>query len=191
MARAVFFDRDGVLVRPTIREGKPYPPRNLSETELVPGAAEALAQLRAAGFLLLLITNQPDVARGTQQRAVVDGINEYVRTHVRLDGCFTCYHDDIDACTCRKPLPGLILVASETYHIDPKSSFVIGDRWRDIEAGYAAGCTTILIDNGYDERRPTRPAHARVSSIQDAATWILKCGPHPIGQQRLGKCLKF
>lgn len=176
MARAVFLDRDGVLVRAIVREGKPYPPRDLSEIEIASDAVEALTELKRAGYLLVVVTNQPDVARGTQDRAVVEDINAYVRARLPIDDCFTCYHEDQDACTCRKPLPGLILLAAEKHDIDPKSSFLIGDRWRDIDAGYAAGCYTILIDHGYRERTPVHTPDVRVTCLKDAAAWILQFG---------------
>jgi D-glycero-D-manno-heptose 1,7-bisphosphate phosphatase len=173
MTRAVFLDRDGVLVRAIVREGKPYPPRNLSEVEIVFDAVEALSQLKSAGYLLIVVTNQPDVARGAQDRAVVENINAYLGARVPIDDCLMCYHEDQDGCTCRKPLPGLILLAAEKHHVDPKSSFLIGDRWRDIDAGYAAGCRTILIDHGYLERAPVHAPNVTVTSLKDAAAWIL------------------
>jgi D-glycero-D-manno-heptose 1,7-bisphosphate phosphatase len=176
MARAVFLDRDGVLVRATVRDGKPHAPRDLSEIEIASDAVEALTRLRRAGYLLVVVTNQPDVARGTQDRVVVEGMNAHVCARLPIDACFTCYHDDQDACTCRKPLPGLILLAAEKHDIDPKSSFLIGDRWRDIEAGQAAGCSTVLINHGYRERAPARAPDVTVTCLKDAAAWILQNG---------------
>jgi D-glycero-D-manno-heptose 1,7-bisphosphate phosphatase len=172
--KAVFLDRDGVLNRPIIRDGKPYPPANLSELEILPDAAGALAELKVWGFLLVLITNQPDVARGTQQRSVVEAIHAALEQVFPLDDIYVCYHDDRDMCSCRKPLPGLLLQAASKYSIDLHSSYMIGDRWRDVEAGWNAGCRTILIDHGYHERPPSHAPDARVTSLKEAADWIIR-----------------
>ena len=171
--RAVFLDRDGVLNRAIVREGKPYPPSGLAEFEVLPGVVDACTALRAAGFLLIVVTNQPDVARGTQRREVVEAINDALRAQVPLDDIRACYHDEADGCTCRKPRPGLLLEAARDWQIDLTSSFVVGDRWKDIEAGQRAGCTTILIDYGYAEAQQSVPDHC-VRSLAEAADWILK-----------------
>jgi D-glycero-D-manno-heptose 1,7-bisphosphate phosphatase len=173
MARAAFLDRDGVVIQAMIREGKPYPPESLDQVELCPGAEQMLSQLHRANYLLILITNQPDVARGRQNRGTVEAINSYLRTRLPIDDCFVCYHDDRDGRDCRKPRPGLILRAAERYSIDLQKSFVIGDRWRDIDAGHAAGCRTVLIDHGYQERGPANSPDARVSNLEAAVKWIL------------------
>lgn len=171
--KAVFLDRDGVVIRSIVRDGKPFPAQTLDEVELEPDAEAALAMLHGAGYLLILISNQPDVARGTQDRAVVEAINTDLSSRLPLDDCFVCYHDDRDLCGCRKPLPGLILRATERHHVDLATSFMVGDRWRDIEAGQAAGCRTIWIDRGYAERSSTRPADTCVANLKEAAEWIL------------------
>ncbi len=173
MARAVFLDRDGVVIQAIIRNGKPYAPETLDQVEPSSGAEQMLLQLHLAGYLVILITNQPDVARGTQKRAAVEAINSYLRTLLPIDDCFVCYHDDRDGCDCRKPRPGLLLRAAERYGIDLEKSFFIGDRWRDIDAGYAAGCRTVLIDYGYQEKGPANTPDARVSCLEDAIKWIL------------------
>ena len=172
--RAVFLDRDGVLNEVVIREGLPYPPASLEDLRLAPDAAAALARLKAAGFLLIVVTNQPDVARGTQSRAVVEAMNRAIGAALPLDDFFTCWHDDGDACGCRKPKPGLLVEAASRYGIDLKASFLIGDRWRDIDAGAAAGCRTVLIDCGYRERAPDFPPAHRATSLTEAVEWILK-----------------
>lgn len=171
--RAVFLDRDGVLNRALVRDGMPYPPANPSELEILPGVADALAQLRAAGFLLVVVTNQPDVARGTTSRAQVDEINGLLAAQLPLDEFRTCFHDDADHCDCRKPLPGALLSAAREHGIDLSASFMVGDRWRDIEAGRAAGCATVFVDYAYAERRPVQFDHA-ARSLADAAKIILE-----------------
>jgi D-glycero-D-manno-heptose 1,7-bisphosphate phosphatase len=172
--RAVFLDRDGVLNRAVIRGGKPYPPASLSELEIPPDVPGALAALKERGFLLLVVTNQPDVARGNQQRAVVESMHEALRAALPIDDFFVCYHDDKDICDCRKPKPGLLLQAARKYGLELSSSYLIGDRWRDIDAGQVAGCSTIWIDRGYTDRGPAQTPTARVKSCLEAARWIVK-----------------
>jgi D-glycero-D-manno-heptose 1,7-bisphosphate phosphatase len=172
--KAVFLDRDGVLNRAMIRDGKPYPPASLDELEILPDVPRGLAALKECGFQLLVVTNQPDVARGTQQRLVVENMHAKLRASLPLDDFFVCYHDDKDACECRKPKPGLLLQAAAVYRLDLASCFLIGDRWRDIEAGYAAGCATVWIDRGYAERHPSPSPAVRVISFDEAVLWILR-----------------
>ncbi len=172
--RAVFLDRDGVLNRAIVRNGRPYPPATPSDVEIMPDAPEALEALEAAGFLLIGVTNQPDVARGTQRRAVVEAINAALLAALPLLEILVCYHDDRDGCGCRKPLPGLLLQAAAKHAIDLPSSFLIGDRWKDIETGHRAGCATVLIDHGYAEKGPGSSPDATVRSLSEAVRWILR-----------------
>ena len=172
-SRVVFLDRDGVINRSVVRDGKPYPPQTLSELEVLPGVKEALQRLRLAGFRLVVVTNQPDVARGRQRRETVEAMHDVLRRDLGLDEFEVCYHDDADECDCRKPSPGLLLRASARIPVDFAKSYVVGDRWRDIAAGRTAGCRTVLIDYGYDEPQPTAP-DARVALLKDAANWILE-----------------
>ena len=171
MARAVFLDRDGVINRAIVRDGKPYPPESTSTFEIYDGVAGALANLRKAGYLLIVVTNQPDVARQTQSRAVVEAMHAELMRKVPVDEIMVCYHDG-DACDCRKPKPGALLDAQRRYDIDLKNSYMVGDRWRDIEAGQRAGCKCIFVDHGYGERQPEAP-YVRVPSLVAAAELIL------------------
>ncbi len=170
----MFLDRDGVLNEPVVQEGKPYPPADAASLRVYPGTAEALNRLKARGYLLVVVTNQPDVVRGTQKRDTIEEINRRLSTELPLDDVLTCYHDDADDCDCRKPRPGLIRRAARQHGIDLNLSYMIGDRWRDIDAGANAGCKTILIDRGYAERAPASAPAARVGSLSDAVDWILK-----------------
>src|SRR6186997_375057 len=156
MRRAVFLDRDGVLNEAVVREGKPYPPQSDTEVVMMANAPAALAALEALGFFLVVVTNQPDVARGTQTRAMVDAINNLLRERLPLDAFYVCDHDG-DGCHCRKPKPGMLLDAARDHGIDLASSYLIGDRYRDIEAGQAAGVASIWIDRGYREPAPQPP----------------------------------
>ena len=172
MRRAVFLDRDGVINRAMVRDGKPYPPANLAEMEILPGVLDALTKLHNAEFMLIVVTNQPDVARGTTPMAAVEEINNYLYSCLPIDEFRTCYHDSGDGCDCRKPRPGMLLAGAREFGVDLASSYMVGDRWRDVEAGIAAGCKTIFIDYDYDERRP-QACDFRVSSMHEAASIIL------------------
>ena len=171
--RAVFLDRDGVLNEPVIRNGKPFPPADAGDVIICAGAKEALEALRTAGFALICVTNQPDVARGTMSPSAVEAINARLRAELPLDDIIVCPHDDADRCICRKPKPGLIHEGARRHGVDPGSSYLVGDRWRDIEAGFAASCRTIFVDRDYAERAPSVRPDARVANIIEAATWII------------------
>lgn len=151
--RAVFLDRDGVLNATGLRDGVPVPPRSLDDFRLLSGVPESCASLRRAGWVLVVVSNQPDIARGTADAAEVERINARLRAEVPLDDIFICPHDDQDGCSCRKPGDGMLREAAQRWDIELSASFMVGDRWRDIEAGRRAGCRTILVDRGYDERR--------------------------------------
>ncbi len=172
MRRAVFLDRDGVINRAVVRNGKPYPPATLTDVEILPGVLEALVALHDAGFILIVVTNQPDVARGITARAVVEEINHYLANCLPIDEFCTCYHDSSDGCACRKPLPGALLAAAQQYGIDLGESYMVGDRWRDTEAGERAGCKTIFIDYCYDEKPPESFTFS-AKSLKEASTIIL------------------
>jgi D-glycero-D-manno-heptose 1,7-bisphosphate phosphatase len=172
MQLAIFLDRDGVINFPIVREGKPYPPNTKHELKIIPGVLETLQELRLAGFLLIVVTNQPDVARGATSRQNVEEIHEALLRDLPLDEIITCYHDDYHKCSCRKPLPGMLTSAANKYMIDLTGSYLVGDRWRDIEAGINAGCRTIFIDYQYTEKKPISPNYA-VNSLVDAGKIIL------------------
>jgi D-glycero-D-manno-heptose 1,7-bisphosphate phosphatase len=177
---AVFLDRDGVLNKAFVRDGKPFPPRSLGELEILPGVENACADLRGAGFRLIAVTNQPDIGRGTQPREAVDEINRALQRRLHLDDVRVCPHDDGDRCGCRKPAPGLLLAAARDWGIDLAASVMVGDRWRDVESGRRAGCKTVFIDHGYSEKRPDAP-DLTVATLQDAVSWILGAVLHHEG----------
>ncbi len=175
MKRAVFLDRDGVLNRAIVRDGLPFSPSSPAELEILPEAAACLERLKRLGFLLIVVTNQPDVGRGTLAPAVVEEMHAALRAQLPLDDILCCFHaDDAAGCECRKPRPGLLLEAARRHGIDFAQSFLIGDRWRDIEAGAAAGCRTVWIDYGYRERGPRVEADARVASLAEAVEWVVR-----------------
>jgi D-glycero-D-manno-heptose 1,7-bisphosphate phosphatase len=169
---AVFLDRDGVLNQAIVSNGKPGVPATLREFVIVPDAPAGLEELRQHGFMLVVVTNQPDVARGRQSRETIEEMHSALRKALPIDDILACFHDDSDNCACRKPRPGLLLEAQRKYGIDLSRSFLIGDRWKDIDAGNSAGCRTVLIDYGYDEPSPVTSPSARVDSLASAVKWI-------------------
>lgn len=171
--RAVFLDRDGVLNRAFVRKGKPYPPSSLVEFEILPGVPEALHRLSKAGFLLIVVTNQPDVGRGTQQVDIVEAMHRRLRAELPIDDIKVCYEEDGPDCKCHKPKPGMLLEAAREHDIDLSRSYMVGDRWRDVGCGLAAGCFTIFVDRGYTEPLTVTP-HATCGDLCEAAAIILQ-----------------
>lgn len=155
--RAVFLDRDGVINRAVVVNGLPFPPKHVDDVEILPGVPLALKRLKEIDLETIVVTNQPDIARGTSTSADVAAINAKLMAELPIDAIYVCPHDSKDHCRCRKPLPGLLDLAATDRGIDLRSSYLVGDRWKDVGAGEAAGCTTIFVDYGYDEPRPEAP----------------------------------
>jgi D-glycero-D-manno-heptose 1,7-bisphosphate phosphatase len=168
---AVFLDRDGVLDEPIVIDGRPYPPPSLAELVVVPTAPAACQALHDAGLLLIVVTNQPDIRRGTQSVTTVEAIHDQLRSQLPIDDILMCPHDEADRCDCRKPADGLLRRAASSWTIDLRRSVMVGDRWRDIEAGRSAGCATVLVDRQYDEPRAT--ADLVVGSLLESVPWIV------------------
>lgn len=169
---AVFLDRDGVLNEAVVRDRKPYPPSSLTQLRLLPGVVDACAKLRRLGYELVVITNQPDIARGTQTLAEVERMHAYLLDTLPLSEIVMCPHDDAEDCACRKPRPGMLFDAADRLNLELARSFCIGDRWRDIEAARRAGVRAIHIDWHYDERK-AEGADAVVSSLDQAVPVIM------------------
>jgi transaldolase len=171
--RAVFLDRDGVLVVPEMRDGRSFAPRRFEDLRFYPEAKAALDRLKQAGFLLVVVTNQPDVGKGLISQSTLDQMHDRMSRELPIDRIEVCSHKQSDDCACRKPKPGMLFGAARDCHIDLKESFMVGDRASDIAAGEAAGCRTIFIDLGYvSELKPNSPNHA-VRSIAEATNIIL------------------
>jgi D-glycero-D-manno-heptose 1,7-bisphosphate phosphatase len=169
--RAVFLDRDGVINRPITRSGKPYPPLDIRDFELLPGVIEACQRLKEAGFYIIVVSNQPDVGRGVAIREKIEAIHKKMCAELPIDRVEVCY-DGKDDSEFRKPNPGMLLRAAAALDVDLRASFMVGDRWRDVDCGHAAGCTTIFIDRGYTE--PLRKApHFRTHDLLGAARIIV------------------
>jgi D-glycero-D-manno-heptose 1,7-bisphosphate phosphatase len=177
---AVFLDRDGVLNRPLVRNGRPYPPADVEEFELYEDVLVGCKRLKAGGFLLVVVTNQPDVGRGSQSREVVDAMHARMKLALpSLDRIEVCYHAGEgygESCYCRKPRPGMILRAAAELNIDLCASYVIGDRWRDIDCARAAGCRAIFIDHQYAESLRQKP-DLTVRTFSEAVAAVLSMHP--------------
>lgn len=173
---AVFLDRDGTLTRTLFRNGKPVAPTSVAEFELVPGVSEAVKRLRAAGFLLIVVTNQPDVRTGLTNLEDVEEMNRLLRAWLPLDDIRCCFHTDADNCDCRKPKPGLLLTAARDHGVDLRKSWMVGDRWRDSAAGKNAGCRSVFIECGYNEATKAS-ADFTVKTFAEASEIILKNSP--------------
>lgn len=172
MRRAVFLDRDGVINRSEIRHGRPYAPTDIAKLEILPGVPDALARLKSAGYVNLVVTNQPDIRTGKQTRTGVDAMHARLASQLAIDAFFVCDHTDEDGCDCRKPKAGLLVQAAVEWSISLSESWLVGDRWRDIAAGHAAGCKCCFVDYQYDERRPEQPFYP-VNSLVEAVDVIL------------------
>ena len=158
MKKSVFLDRDGVINNVYIRNGLPESPNSLDELEILPGVRESITKLKKLNFVCLVVTNQPNVARKKIDKNSVIEINNFLKNEIALDDILVCYHDDSDNCDCRKPKPGLLLQAGKKWDVNFKKSFMIGDRWKDIEAGEKVGCKTIFLDCKYNETKPKKPS---------------------------------
>lgn len=174
-ARAVFLDRDGVINRPLERDHKPFAPSSLAEFEILPEVPAACARLKTAGFLLVVATNQPDVGRGTLKKEIVEKIHAHLMARLPVDRVEACFHpgQGVSDCDCRKPKPGMLLNAARALNIDLSQSWMVGDRWRDVDCGHAAGCRTIFIDRGYAEYLKRKPDFS-ARNLAEAADIILR-----------------
>ena len=171
MNKAIFLDSDGVLNKAIInKEGEPVAPTTLAELEIPDEVKPSLDKLKKAGYLLICVTNKPDIERGLMTQAQVDAIYHKMRDALPLDDVCICYHENS---ACYKPKPGLLLDAAKKYDIDLALSYMIGDRWRDIGAGQNARCKTVWIDRGYAEKNPSPPADYTAHSLTEATQWIL------------------
>jgi len=173
---AIFLDRDGVINDTVFRDGKPRAPDRVEDFRFFPGVEDAIRRFHSAGYLTIVVTNQPDVARGWQTRENVDAMNQVVRDVLQVTDLYVCFHIDVDGCHCRKPLPGMLLDAAKKWGIDIPRSFMIGDRFGDICAGVAAGCKGALLVGPGDAQKDAPEPSALVSSLAEAADWILAIG---------------
>lgn len=175
-ARAVFLDRDGVLVRPEFRDGRSFAPTTIEAFEIVLEAKTCLPRLKQAGYRLIVVTNQPDVGAGRVARQVVSDMHDLLFGALPVDVIKVCFHTREARCACRKPSPGMILEAARENAIDLGASVMVGDRASDIDAGTAAGCRTAFIDLGYISEAPPVYADLFAASLSEVTDWILRTG---------------
>jgi D-glycero-D-manno-heptose 1,7-bisphosphate phosphatase len=180
VTKAIFLDRDGVLVIPEFRDGRSFAPTRLEEYKFYPEAYESLSRLRTAGYKLVVVTNQPDVGKGLIPQDVANEMHDRLRRAMPVDLIKACFHSQAVGCDCRKPKPGMLLEAARELQIDLARSYMVGDRASDVEAGEAAGCSTVFIDLDYAERKPASPT-LTVCSIAEAVDRILGSNPISAG----------
>jgi D-glycero-D-manno-heptose 1,7-bisphosphate phosphatase len=172
MQKAVFLDRDGVINRAIVRDGKPYAPREMSGFELLPQVEEAISNLADANFLIFVVTNQPDIGNGFISLDIVEQMHKQFLQNLPIKKIYICAHRQDEGCDCRKPKPGMLLKAKEEFNIDMSASYMIGDRYGDVCAGQNAGCISIFIDNDYVET-PDFDVNMRANSLYEASKYIL------------------
>ena len=170
MKKAVFLDRDGVINKVIIKDGKAYSPRDFSEFEFIENIAEQIKKIKGAGYYIIVVTNQPDIARGEMDISELNKMTKSIKANLSVDEISICPHDDIDNCNCRKPKPGMLVDAAKRFEIDLTTSFLIGDGWKDMEAAKNAGCMGILIDTLYNKGVD---CFRRVQDIREAVNIIL------------------
>ena len=171
--RIAFLDRDGTLIETDIHDSVPVARNSPRDTVVLPGVVEGCRRLRGAGYWLVMVTNQPDIARGRVSREVVDAVNTAVCEIVGIDLVLVCPHDDADACHCRKPEPGLLLEGAQRCNVPlDRASVMIGDRWRDVGAGHAASVSTVLIGDDYGHSGRWIP-DVTVATFEAAVDWTL------------------
>lgn len=173
---AVFLDRDGTLNAAVIRDGRPFPPASVDELALLPGVVEGCRRLKSAGYALVVATNQPDVDRGTQDRRVVEAIHAHLCELLPIDRIEVSYDAGDSPSPFRKPAPGMLRRAARELGLDLTRSWMIGDRWRDVDCGRNAGCRTVFIDRGYREQLRARPDYI-VCSFAAAVDVVLGAKP--------------
>jgi D-glycero-D-manno-heptose 1,7-bisphosphate phosphatase len=170
---AVFLDRDGVINQAIVKKGRPFPPRTIEEFALLPDVSSAIATLRECGLIVVVVTNQPDISSGLISLDFVNQVHNEIKRLTGIEEFYVCPHLDFDDCDCRKPKPGLLHKAAKDLDLDLKSSYMVGDRWKDIQAGNLAECQSFFIDYSYNEKTPNPPFHP-VGSLLQATEKILR-----------------
>ena len=173
MRKAVFLDRDGVLSKAFIKNGKSFAPKSLKDFKLFSGSKNSVKKLQLSGFMVIVVTNQPDVGRKLISKKVLKKMHDKLKKKTKVDAIYTCTHSQNMNCYCRKPKPGMILEAAKKYKINLKNSFMIGDRPSDITAGQKANCRSIFLDKKYFEKNPENQ-EATFTNLAQAVNYILK-----------------
>jgi|TARA_B100001175_G_scaffold313455_1_gene321083 D-glycero-D-manno-heptose 1,7-bisphosphate phosphatase len=173
MKKAVFLDRDGVLSKTHIKKGKSFAVKKLKDFKLFYGSEESVKKLKLAGFMVIVVTNQPDVGKKIISRIVLKKMHDRLKKKTKVDAIYSCTHSQDDNCFCRKPKPGMILNAAKKHNINLKKSFMVGDRSSDILAGKKAKCRSIFLDKKYFEKKP-KVQEATFNNLVQATNYILK-----------------
>ena len=162
----------GVLNSTRVENGRPFAPTHFKDFHLFKEALATTVALKKAGFLLVVVTNQPDVGNGITDCSEVKKMNEHLIDVLPIDRVKVCFHSQTDDCYCRKPRPGMLIETIEEYDIDPYRSFMIGDRWSDVQAGNAVNCSTIFLERGYSEQKQFSADYV-CRNLTEATTYIL------------------
>lgn len=173
MQKAIFLDRDGVLIKAPKINNKPHSIKKIEDLIILNKVKNALKLVKGK-FLLIVVTNQPDVSRKKISKKEVLKINNYLKKKLNLDDVFVCYHDNQHRCSCRKPKPGMLIKAKKKWKIDLENSFLVGDRKNDILAGKNVGCSNFFINYSYKERLPSKKDCTYVKSLYSAVLKIKK-----------------
>ena len=169
MNRAVFFDRDGVLNNLVFRDGDYYSPRNLNNFKFFNDAEKVIHTIRDKGYLAIIVSNQPDIARGYLKKSVLNEMTKQLFDKLSVDDVFYCMHDDPDVEECRKPDPGLIIKAQKKWGIDLNQSLMVGDTEKDQGTAKNAGVKFILISRSYNDHINTSN---RISKLTDIPLYL-------------------
>ena len=145
-------DRDGVINELVDVGQGPTSPKRVDDFRFLPGVPEAVARL-AKSYAVVVVTNQPDIARGHMSSEQLDRMTELVRANLEVAAVYVCRHDDADRCGCRKPSPGLLLKAARELDLDLARSFFVGDSWRDMEAARRAGVRACYVGREEQDER--------------------------------------
>ena len=171
MKKSIFLDRDGVLIRIKKQKKKPYSVNNLNKISIIKDTQKTLKKLKK-DFLLIMVTNQPNVSRGLASRSEVIKINNYIKEQMNLDDIYCCFHDNKDNCRCRKPKAGMFIRAKKKWDINLKASIMVGDRKKDIDAGKKAGCKNFFLDYDYNEIKPSKKNCTYIKSFKEIKKYI-------------------
>ena len=172
MQAAVFLDRDGVLNRSLVRDGKSYAPRRMEDFKLLPYAVTSVEKLLKVGFLVIVVTNQPDINNGLVSIESVNAMHSILKEKTHVTDIFLCPHSQNEGCHCRKPKPGMLMAAAKKYNIDLQKSFMVGDRSSDVDAGLEAGCRAIFLNRHYKEPSPLKQEKT-FSSLNSVTNYII------------------
>ena len=171
LRKAIFFDRDGVLIEAPIVDKKPNSIKKLKQLKFCKGIKK-ICNYYKKNYHLIMVTNQPDFHRKINSKKNINEINMYIKKKLNLNTIYVCFSDN-EKHKDRKPNPGMLNRARKRYNLDLTKSYMIGDRWRDIGAGNKANCKTIFIDRNYKEKSKFIPNY-KIKRLSEIFSIIIK-----------------